>query len=186
MMHLEEVIFISISLAMDAFAVAVCKGLSFKKNDLNKSLVVAIYFGIFQALMPLIGYYLGYSFEEVVVKVNHIIAFILLTIIGLGMINESRIKKEFDNKVTFLSMLPLAIATSIDALAVGVTYAFLNVDIIVPIILIELITFIISFIGAKLGSKIGNKYGSVAELIGGIVLIFIGIKILLEYFHIIS
>ena len=183
-MGLVEIILIAISLAMDAFAVSICKGLSMKKMDWKKAIIIALYFGLFQGGMPLIGYILGVGFEESIKFIDHWIAFGLLAFIGGNMIKEALSKKEddeVDDKVDFKTMIVLAIATSIDALAVGVTFAFLNVNIILAVSLIAIITFIISCIGVKLGNVFGDKYEKKAELAGGIVLILIGLKILLEH-----
>ena len=183
-MSIGEIILISIGLAMDAFAVSISKGLIMKKNYKN-ALIIGLYFGIFQALMPLLGYLLGFSFSEVVTKINHYIAFVLLTIIGISMILEKTSDIYADDKINFGTMILLSIATSIDALAIGVTFAFLNVNIIISVLIIGIITFIISTIGVLLGNKIGIKFKSKAQLAGGIVLILTGIKILLEHLYII-
>ena len=164
-MGIVEIILIAVGLAMDAFAVSVCKGLSMKKMDWKKAIIIGLYFGIFQGGMPLIGYMLGIGFEESIKFIDHWIAFILLSFIGINMIKEALSKDEddeVDDKVDFKTMIILAIATSIDALAVGITFA-------------------ISCIGVKLGNVFGNKYESKAEIIGGITLILIGLKILLEH-----
>lgn len=183
-MGLVEIILIAISLAMDAFAVSICKGLSMKKIDWKKTIIIGLYFGLFQGGMPLIGYFLGIGFEESIKFIDHWIAFGLLAFIGGNMIKESLSKKdgdEIDDKVDFKTMIVLAIATSIDALAVGVTFAFLNVNIVLAVSLISSITFIISCIGVKLGNVFGDKYEKKAEFLGGLVLILIGLKILLEH-----
>ena len=183
-MGLFEIILIAISLAMDAFAVSICKGLSMKKMDWKKTIIIGLYFGIFQGGMPLIGYFLGIGFEESIKFIDHWIAFGLLAFIGGNMIKEALSKEdddEIDDKVDFKTMVVLAIATSIDALAVGVTFAFLNVNIVLAVSLIASITFIISCIGVKLGNVFGDKYEKKAEFSGGLVLILIGLKILLEH-----
>ncbi len=182
-MELFEIIVIAIGLAMDAFAVSVCKGLSMKKIDWKKAIIIAVYFGAFQALMPVLGYFLGSSFSAFVQKVDHWIAFILLSIIGVNMIKEStddEVEKRNDN-VDFKTMVVLAIATSIDALAVGVTFAFFEVNILLAISIIGMITFILSIFGVIIGNKFGDKFQNKAELAGGIILIIIGLKILLEH-----
>ena len=183
-MGLVEIILIAVSLAMDAFAVSICKGLSMKKRDWKKAIIIALYFGLFQGGMPLIGYLLGVGFEESIKFIDHWIAFGLLAFIGGNMIKEALSKNEddeVDDKVDFKTMIVLAIATSIDALAIGVTFAFLNVNIVLAVSLIAAITFVISCIGVKLGNVFGDKYEKKAELAGGIVLILIGLKILLEH-----
>ena len=186
-MGITEIILISMSLAMDAFAVSICKGLSMKKMNWRKAIIIGLYFGIFQALMPAIGFCLGKGFESLVINIDHWVVFILLVFIGGNMIKESFSKEESDNNdsIAFTTMIVLAIATSIDALAVGITFAFLQVNIILALFLIGIITFIISVIGVKIGNKFGDKYENKAEFTGGLILILIGIKILLEHLQII-
>lgn len=187
-MSLVEIVLISIGLAMDAFAVSVCKGLSMKKLEIKKMVIVALYFGLFQGLMPVIGYLLGTNFSDLVTSIDHWIAFILLGFIGGKMIKEALGKEEseIDDKVDFKSMVVLAIATSIDALAVGITFAFLNSgNIVLSFLLIGIITFVLSLIGVKIGNKFGSKYEKKAELVGGLILVLLGIKILLEHLGII-
>lgn len=186
-MGLIEIILIGISLAMDAFAVAICKGLSMKKLNINKAIIIALYFCIFQMLMPAIGYILGSALDTIVNKVTHWIAFALLSIIGINMIKESQddeVEKRNDN-VDLKTMLPLAVATSIDALAVGVTFAFTQTSVVLSIVIIGIVTFIISFLGVLIGKMFGDKFQNKAELIGGIILILIGLKIVLEHFNIV-
>ena len=183
-MGIIEIILIAVSLAMDAFAVSICKGLSMKKMDWKKAIIIGLYFGIFQGGMPLIGYFLGVGFEESIKFIDHWIAFGLLAFIGGNMIKEALSKNdedEVDDSVDFKTMIVLAVATSIDALAVGVTFAFLNVNILLAVALIGIITFVISCIGVKLGNVFGDKYEKKAELAGGVVLVLIGLKILLEH-----
>ena len=181
-MGVLELILIAVGLAMDAFAVSVCKGLSMSKMEWKKAVIIGLYFGGFQALMPLIGYVLGVGFEDKIKSLDHWIAFILLVFIGINMIKEPfETKEESNDKIDFKTMIILAIATSIDALAVGVTFAFLNVNIMLAISLIGIITFIISMIGVKIGNVFGDKYETKAELAGGFILIFLGVKILLEH-----
>ena len=187
-MELFEIIAIGIGLAMDAFAVSICKGLSMKKIDWKKAIIIALYFGIFQALMPVLGYFLGSAFSSFVQSVDHWIAFILLAIIGGNMIKDStddEVEKRND-KVDVKTMLLLAIATSIDALAVGVTFAFFEVNLLLSISIIGIITFVLSFLGVIIGNKFGDKFQNRAELAGGIVLIIIGLKILLEHLGILA
>lgn len=182
-MGIFEIIVIGISLAMDAFAVSICKGLSMKKMNWKNALIIAIYFSVFQTLMPIGGYFLGTVFSDFVKNIDHWLAFILLSVIGISMIKESRddeIEKRND-KVNFKTMLLLAIATSIDALTVGVTFAFFKINLILAVSLIGIITFILSIIGVKIGNKFGDKFQNKAELAGGIMLILIGLKILLEH-----
>ena len=187
-MELFEIIAIGIGLAMDAFAVSICKGLSMKKIDWKKAIIIALYFGIFQALMPVLGYFLGSTFSSFVQSVDHWIAFILLAIIGGNMIKDStddEVEKRND-KVDVKTMLLLAIATSIDALAVGVTFAFFEVNLLLSISIIGIITFVLSLLGVIIGNKFGDKFQNRAELAGGIVLIIIGLKILLEHLGILA
>ncbi len=185
-MGILEIILIGIGLAMDAFAVSICKGLSMKKLSFKKTIIIGLYFGIFQALMPVIGFLLGKGFENVVEAIDHWIALILLSFIGINMIKEAfKTEDESTDDVSFKEMSILAIATSIDALAIGITFAFLRISILEPCLLIGIITFSISVIGVFIGNKFGNKFEKRAKLFGGIILIVIGIKILLEHLHII-
>lgn len=187
-MGILSIIIIAIGLAMDAFAVSVCKGLSMKRMSWQKGLIIGGYFGFFQAFMPLVGYFLGIGFQDKVEGVDHWIALILLAVIGINMIKEVFSKEEnYENdSVGFKEMIVLAIATSIDALAVGITMAFLEVNIISAVLLIGIITFVISVIGVKIGNIFGDKYEKKAELAGGIILILMGIKILLEHMGVIN
>ncbi len=180
-MSILDLFILAVGLSMDAFAVSVCKGLSLGKIKPKHMCIAGAWFGGFQALMPLIGYFLGSFFAEMIKKYDHWVAFVLLAIIGGNMIKESFGKDEkVDSSMDVKSMLLLAIATSIDALAVGVTFAFLQVQIVPAVSFIGVITFIFSAVGVKIGSLFGTKYKSKAELFGGIVLVLIGIKILLE------
>ena len=182
-MSIIELIILSIGLAMDAFSVAICKGLSLTKIKVKDAIVVGLYFGIFQALMPVIGYLLGISFYDKITNIDHWIAFILLSCIGINMIREAIIIKEEEknDSLNTKDMLILSIATSIDALAVGITFAFFKVNLILAISLIGIITFIISIAGVKIGNVFGNKYEKKAQIFGGIILILLGFKILLEH-----
>ena len=182
-MSLIELFLIAVGLSMDAFAVSVCKGLSVRKAEVKHGLLVGAYFGGFQALMPAIGYLLGRQFESLITSVDHWIAFVLLGIIGGNMIREALRgdAEELDGSFTFRTMLPLAIATSIDALAMGVTFAFLQVQIVPAVLFIGVTTFVLSAIGLKVGNVFGAKYKARAELFGGVVLVLMGIKILLEH-----
>lgn len=180
-MSILDLFILAVGLSMDAFAVSICKGLSLGKIKPKHMCIAGAWFGGFQALMPLIGYFLGSFFAEMIEKYDHWVAFVLLAIIGGNMIKESFGKDEkVDSSMDVKSMLLLAIATSIDALAVGVTFAFLQVQIVPAVSFIGVITFIFSAVGVKIGSLFGTKYKSKAELFGGIVLVLIGIKILLE------
>lgn len=187
-MGIIELLLLSIGLGMDAFAVAICKGMSMKKMDWKKAFIIGLYFGGFQAIMPVIGYFLGSTFENIITNFDHWVAFLLLTIIGGNMIKDSFSKESdsFCDDVNFKTMIVLAIATSIDALAVGITFAFLKVNLILAISLIGIITFILSIIGTKVGNRFGDKYENKAEFIGGIILILLGLKILLEHLGILT
>ena len=184
-MNLLDVFFIGVGLSMDAFAVSICKGLKMKVIDLKQSFIIAFFFGAFQLMMPLIGYALSASFVEYINKYSHWIAFVLLLVIGVNMIREalgdSEEEKEVIESVTdFKELFMLAIATSIDALAVGVTFAFLDVAIVPAVLFIGCVTFVCSALGVKIGSVFGSRYQAKAEICGGIVLVLIGVKILLE------
>lgn len=194
-MSLYVLFLTAVGLAMDAFAVAICKGLSVQKAKISHMTITGLYFGIFQAAMPLIGYLVGKQFKQYVETFDHWIAFVLLGLIGANMIREALSKEDeeecdCENKNSsfgFKAMFPMAIATSIDALAVGVTYAFLpDVKIVPAVAFIGVITFALSFVGVKIGNIFGTKFKSKAELAGGIILILIGIKILLEHLGVIN
>ena len=187
-MSLTELFIIAVGLSMDAFAVSVCKGLSVQRLKLGHALTCGVYFGGFQGLMPALGYLLGSQFQSVIVKVDHWIAFILLGIIGINMIRESRDTdaESLDSSFGFKAMLPLAVATSIDALAVGVTFAFLNVDILPAVTVIGCTTFVISLAGVVIGTFFGARLQRWAEIAGGVILILLGGKILLEHLGILG
>lgn len=219
-MKTYELLIIAIALSMDAFAVSVCKGLSLTNTNVKNASIVGLYFGIFQAFMPLIGYFIGIQFQDYITAIDHWIAFILLAVIGFNMIKESRNdtceinnvisedkseliynniadeslicnsietiimkddKNAADRGLEFKAMILLAIATSIDALTVGITFAFFQVNIFSAVSMIGLVTFALSFIGVKIGSTFGMKFKSKAELAGGIILIAMGVKILLGH-----
>ena len=171
---------------MDAFAVSICKGLSLGRTRLGHCVTAGVYFGGFQALMPLVGYLLGIRFQVLIQSIDHWIAFVLLFIIGFNMIREAREEEECSAAMDFRAMLPLAVATSIDALAVGVTFAFLNVDIVPAVTFIGVVTFVMSAAGIKIGSAFGIRYKAKAEILGGAVLILMGLKILLEHLGFLS
>ncbi len=178
-----DVFILAVALAMDAFAVALCKGIKLgDEATTKKSIVVGLWFGFFQGLMPLIGYLLGSNFSNIVGKYDHWVAFLLLTIIGVSMIKESFDKGDSCNNssMKIKEMFLLSIATSIDALAVGVTFAFLDANIIYAVIILGVTTFVLSAFAVKVGSAFGSKFKFRAEMFGGIVLIFIGVKILIE------
>lgn len=179
-----ELFLIAVGLSMDAFAVSVCKGLAMRRCTPGKAGIVGLYFGGFQALMPLAGYFLGVQFRSVITSVDHWIAFILLAIIGGNMVREALGPEDCettDASLDVRNMLALSIATSIDALAVGVTFAFLQVDIVPAVCFIGVVTFTLSAAGVKIGNIFGTRFKSKAELFGGVILILIGAKILLEH-----
>ena len=182
-MGLAELFLLAVGLSMDAFAVSVCKGLAMKKATVKASVVCGSWFGGFQALMPVIGYFLGISFADFVANVDHWIAFILLGIIGSNMIKESFSKDECEYSPDFSAkaMFPLAVATSIDALAIGVSFAFLQVNIWKAILFIGLTTGAFSAVGVWIGKWFGCRYKSKAEFAGGFILVAMGVKILLEH-----
>ena len=206
-MGLVELFVLAVGLSMDAFAVSVCKGLAVQKAGVEECCIAGVWFGGFQALMPLLGYLLGSQFKDYITCVDHWIAFVLLLIIGVNMIREALGKEEDgevcpkeENPFAFKTMLMLAvapdlsarrlcvlaIATSIDALAVGITLAFLNVALIPSVTFIGVTTFVISAIGIRIGNIFGMKYKSRAEFAGGVILICIGLKILLEHLGILG
>ena len=188
-MSIWEILLLGVGLSMDAFAVSICKGLSVKKVKWQHLLCVGAYFGIFQALMPTIGYFLGSTFEQYITAFDHWVAFVLLTAIGANMIKESFSKEESETNSSFAfkTMLLMALATSIDALAVGITFALLpDVNVPLAVCLIGVTTFVCSAAGLKVGNLFGLRYKAKAELAGGIILILIGLKILLEHLGVIS
>lgn len=187
-MNILELLAIAVGLSMDAFAVSICKGLSVQKLKPQYALFTGLYFGGFQAIMPLIGYFLGIRFQVFIVNIDHWLAFILLSLIGINMIRESRSKQEEELDCSFSprAMLPLAVATSIDALAVGITFAFLQVSIVPAVSLIGITTFLLSMIGVNAGHILGEKFKNKAEFAGGLVLILMGLKILLEHLGVVS
>ena len=182
-MDLIELFLIAVGLSMDAFAVSVCKGLAMPKCTFKKAAIVGLWFGGFQALMPAIGYILGAQFQEAIASIDHWIAFVLLALIGGNMIHEAldNDEEEADASLDVKTMFLLAVATSIDALAIGITFAFLKVNIIPAVCFIGIVTFIISFAGVKIGNVFGTRYKNKAEIVGGVILILLGLKILLEH-----
>ncbi|MDU6743581.1 putative sporulation protein YtaF [Peptoniphilus harei] len=182
-MNFISVLLIGVGLSMDAFAAAICKGLAIKKNFLEKSLVIALFYGVFQGLMPLIGYFLGSIFAEKLQAIDHWIVFVLLGLIGLNMIREARDKTcpVEEDRLDIKNLFMLAIATSIDALAVGVSFAFLKIRISLAVLVIGLTTFIISFAGVQIGKFFGITLKDKAQVAGGVILILLGTKILVEH-----
>lgn len=191
-MSFVEVLLIGIGLSMDAFAVALCKGLSMKKLNVKAGLIIALFFGFFQAFMPFIGWLVCKNFEKYITRFDHWIAFALLAFIGIKMIIDT-IKEmkhpdeeESEFKLKIGELLVLALATSIDALAVGISFAFLSINIASSITIIGVTTLILSFLGVIIGNKFGAKFKAKAEIAGGIILLLIGIKILLEHLGVIN
>ena len=186
-MDLVSVVLIGIGLAMDAFAVSICKGLAMKKPTIRAIVIVGLWFGFFQMLMPIIGYHLGDAMYDLISDYDHWIAFALLAIIGVNMIREGLSDEDegIDAGIGVKVMLLLAIATSIDALAVGISLAMTESSILEPALIIGIITFAISAAGVKIGSVFGDRFGSKAEIAGGIILICIGLKIILESYGLI-
>lgn len=184
-MSTVEIILIGLGLSMDAFAVAIGKGLSVPKTTIRQCLCVGLWFGGFQMLMPLLGYLLGYSFAELVASIDHWIAFVLLVLIGGNMIREALHPGDEDAEknadFSFKTMFALALATAIDALAMGVNFAFLQVNIWKAIAIIGSITFVVSIVGLKIGNAVGAKFKTKAEIFGGIVLIALGCKTLIQH-----
>lgn len=176
-----SVLLIGIGLAMDAFAVSICKGLALKKPHIAQILLVGLWFGVFQFIMPVIGFYLGSSFYDLISDYSHYVAFLLLLIIGVNMIREAMADDEdVGDDLDIRTMFLLAVATSIDAMAVGISMAMDGGDIWTSALVIGVITFLISSFGVRIGSVFGDRFGPKAEIIGGSILIIIGLKILLE------
>ena len=182
-MSLWELFIIAVGLSMDAFAVSICKGLSVQKVSLRHAACAGLWFGGFQALMPLLGWLLGVRFQAAIERFDHWIAFVLLAVLGVNMIREAFGEEEesCDASFAWRVMLPMAVATSIDALAVGVTFAFLQVRILPAIAFIGVITFVLSALGVRLGAVFGERYQKAAQIFGGAILILMGLKILLEH-----
>ena len=183
-MSIIEIALIGVGLAMDAFAVSICKGLAMRRMNYKKAIIIAAFFGVFQALMPALGYVLGTTFANKIAAIDHWIAFILLALIGANMIKEALSSDDDecqDDSLRLGDLIMLSIATSIDALAVGITFAFFNVSLLLSVIMIGIITFIICVIGVKVANVFGEKYKSKAELAGGLILIVMGAKILIDH-----
>lgn len=183
-MSIIEIALIGVGLAMDAFAVSICKGLAMRRMNYKKAIIIAAFFGVFQALMPALGYVLGTTFANKIAAIDHWIAFILLALIGANMIKEALSSDDDecqDDSLRLGDLIMLSIATSIDVLAVGITFAFFNVSLLLSVSMIGIITFIICVIGVKVGNVFGEKYKSKAELAGGLILIVMGAKILIDH-----
>ncbi len=182
-MDMISIVLIAVGLAMDAFAVAICKGMALSKPKVRAILIIGIWFGFFQALMPVIGFYVGRSFYDIIADYDHWVAFILLAAIGVNMLREglSDDDEAVDDDIGMRTMFILAIATSIDALAIGISLAMTETSIVMPAVVIGIVTFMLSAMGVKLGSIVGDRFGSKAEILGGSILVLIGLKILLEH-----
>ena len=183
-MGVAELIILAVGLAMDAFAVSICKGLAMNKTGIKECAIVGLWFGGFQAAMPLIGYFLGKAFEKYITSLDHWIAFILLGLIGAMMIKESfeKDEDEADASLSVKTMIVMAIATSIDALAIGISFGVLpDVNITLAVALIGIITLALCMVGVKVGNIFGAKYKSKAEFAGGVILVLLGTKILIEH-----
>lgn len=187
-MSLWELFILAVGLSMDAFAVSVCKGLAVPKVSLRHAALAGLWFGGFQALMPLLGWLLGSSFQEAIERFDHWIAFVLLLVLGINMLREAFGEDDECTNASFAwrIMLTMALATSIDALAVGVTFAFLKVAILPAVLLIGVTTFLLSALGVRLGSVFGQRYQKAAQILGGVILILMGTKILLEHLGILN
>ena len=186
-MGLLELFLVAVGLSMDAFAVSICKGLSMPKMRWKNALLAGVYFGGFQALMPAIGYLLGTQFEDAISSIDHWVAFVLLAVIGINMIREAVGEEEsLDDSFDVKTMLLLAVATSIDALAVGVTFAFLKVNIVFAVVFIGCTTFVFGSAGIKIGNVFGSRFRAKAQIAGGVILVLIGLKILLEHLGILA
>jgi manganese efflux pump family protein len=188
-MTITVLIFLAIALAMDAFAVSVTNGISIKKIKIRHAITIGLFFGVFQAVMPVVGWLLGGFFTIFLSNFAHWIAFFILLIIGGKMIYESlqsrKENSEIETSFKIFTILILAIATSIDAFAVGISFSFLQIEILFAVIVIGIVTFVLSFIGVMIGKKLGNLFGKCMEILGGVILIFIGVKILLGCYNII-
>lgn len=191
-MGFVELFLIAVGLSMDAFAVSICKGLCMKRLNMKQAVVIALFFGGFQAFMPLVGWLLGTQFEQLITPVDHWIAFVLLALIGGKMLwdsfheDDEGVACPADGKLDMRELTMLAIATSIDALAVGITFAFLRVDIVMSVGLIGVTTFVLALVGVAVGNRFGARYEKPATIVGGVVLILIGLKILLEHLGVIA
>ena len=185
-MSIIEIMLVAVGLSMDAFAVSICKGLALKEMKWRYALICGLYFGIFQAVMPGIGYLLGSRLMTIIADFDHWIAFVLLSIIGLKMIKEAGDDDKEDSNFDVKTMLLLAVATSIDALAVGISFAVLKVNVLLAVLIIGATTFAFGFAGVKIGNICGTRLKLGAERLGGVILILIGTKILLEHLGILS
>ncbi len=183
-MNILELFIISIGVAMDAFAVSICKGISLRQLKIKSILKIGLYFSIFQGLMPLLGYSIGINFHHIIESIDHYIVFIILVSLGINMIRESTEYEVLDDKLDIKTMLILSIATSIDAFALGISLSLLDVNIFITILFISLVTLVLSSIGVIIGNKFRSKFDKYSLILGGIILILMGIKILIEHLFI--
>lgn len=180
-MYIVDIIFTGIGLSMDAVAVSICKGLMIKRHLLFKSLIIGFYFGFFQLFMPLVGYFFGSLLNSIIIDVDHWIAFSLLSIIGFNMIKESKNDDNVKEGINYKIMIPLSIATSIDALTIGISFSFFKVNILFAVFIIGFITFLLSFCGVYIGNIFGLRFRKKSQIFGGLILLLIGLKILIEH-----
>lgn len=180
-MYIIDIIFTGIGLSMDAVAISICKGLMIKRHLLFKALVIGLYFGLFQLFMPLVGYFFGNFLDSIIIDIDHWIAFSLLSIIGFNMIKDSKDDDNIKEGINYKIMIPLSIATSIDALTIGISFSFFKINILFAVIIIGFITFLLSFCGVYIGNIFGLSFKKKSQICGGMILIFIGLKILIEH-----
>lgn len=176
-----DILFTGIGLSMDAFAVSICKGLVIREKSYMRSIVVGLYFGFFQMIMPLIGFCLGSSFNNSILNYGYWISFFILSVIGFNMIKDADNEESSNDSIGFITMIPLAVATSIDALTVGFAFSFFKINIMMSVIVIGIITFFLSFIGVFLGNACGARYRKKTQMLGGLIILLIGFKILIEH-----
>lgn len=176
-----DIIFTGIGLSMDAFAVSICKGLMIRDKIYIRAIVVGLYFGVFQMIMPLMGFYLGNNFNNSIIDYGYWISFFILSVIGFNMIKDSGNEEGGSDSIGFITMIPLAIATSVDALTIGFTFSFFKIDIMMSVIIIGVITFVFSFIGVFMGNIFGDGYRKKSQILGGLILLLISLKIIIEH-----
>lgn len=180
-MNILEIIIVSLSLSMDSFATAICKGMEIKKGIFIKALIISLWFAIFQTLMPILGFFLGNLFTNTLFDIDHYLSLIILSFLGINMIKDSKENTNFDDSLKFTLMILLSISISIDAFTIGITYSFLKLNIIINSLCNFIITYITTFLGVNLGNFFGKQIGTNAKIIGGLVLIALGIKIFITH-----
>lgn len=180
-MSFIDILFTGVGLSMDAFAVSICKGLMIREKIYVKAIVVGLYFGFFQMIMPLVGFYLGSIFNSSIFNYGYWISFFTLSFIGFNMIRDADNEENSNDSISFVTMIPLAIATSIDALTIGFTFSFFKIDIIMSVIVIGIITFFVSFVGVFMGNVFGSSYRKKSQILGGLILLLISFKIIIEH-----